>query len=113
MGSEDKPEKTKCIVFSRGNSKEPKNLTLDKTVKDFVNKLKYHGVSTDKKGNFTPTLKDLSRKATNAIFALKSRVDFTYLSTKAKLKLFDSLISPILLYGSEIWESYINHTPTK
>ena len=105
--------KTKCIAFSRGNSRESKGLIFDKTNIEFVKQFKYLGVSIDKKGNFSPTLKDLSRKATNAIFALKSRVNFAYLSTKAKLKLFDSLISPILLYGSEIWESYINQTQTK
>ena len=105
--------KTKCIAFSRGNSRESKGLIFDKTNIDFVKQFKYLGVSIDKKGKFTPTLKDLSRKATNAIFALKSRVNFSYLSTKAKLKLFDSLISPILLYGSEIWESYLNQTQEK
>ena len=29
------------------------------------------------------------------------------------LKLFDSLISPILLYGSELWESYLNQDDEK
>ena len=60
-----------------------------------------------------PTINDLSNKATNAIFALKRKMNLKYINTKTKLKLFDYLITPILLYGSEIWGPYINQTSEK
>ena len=44
------------------------------------------------------------QKSLKAIFSLKSRIlDFEGLNNQMKLKLFDTLIRPILTYGSEIW----------
>ena len=43
-------------------------------------------------------------KSLKAIFPLKSSVlDFESTSNTLKLKLFDTLIRPILTYGAEIW----------
>ena len=104
---------TKCVVFSRGRCKLDSKFVFDKKEVEYANSFKYLGVSIDHRGNFSPTMKDLSTKATNAIFALKQEVNFKYLSVKAKLTLFDHLIAPILLYGSEIWEPYINQNSAK
>ena len=35
-------------------------------------------------------------------------MNIKFLSPKILLKLFDSMISPILLYGCELWEPYLN-----
>ena len=49
---------------------------------------------------------DLHSKATRAIFALNSRYKFHNLLVDMALKRFDSLILPILLSGSELWNPY-------
>ena len=46
---------------------------------------------------------------TSAIYAMNRKLDINVLPTKTALKLFASLISPILLYGCEIWEPYMNY----
>ena len=53
----------------------------------------------------------LSRKANRSIFAISSRYEIKNLQIVAALKLFDSTISPILLYGSEVWGAFEISTP--
>ena len=50
----------------------------------------------------------LSTKANRPLLALNSRFKLKYLPVKIALKLFDSMIAPILLYGSEVWGPYLN-----
>ena len=52
-------------------------------------------------GNLKHAADDLYNKALNAFFSVKSK-------KKTCLKLFDSLLKPILTYGSEIWLSDYN-----
>ena len=57
-------------------------------------------------GNLEPGIKALSDqalKATNQLLALFKRMKF---DVKTKLRLFDSLVSPIILYASEVWGIY-------
>ena len=50
-------------------------------------------------------------ETTRAIFALNSRYKIKHLPIVAALKLFDSTISPILLYGSEVWGAFEISSP--
>ena len=63
---------------------------------------KYLGITIHKNGSFNPTVDDLSCKATKAIYAMNRKLNINFLPTKTALKTF-YLISPILLYGCEIW----------
>ena len=66
----------------------------------------YLGMKFHKNGNLEPGVKALSEqalKAANQLLALSKRMSF-YIKTK--LKLFDKLVSPILLYASEVWGLY-------
>jgi hypothetical protein len=45
----------------------------------------------------------MCEKALKAMFKLKSLLNNTHLNPQVALKLFDQLIKPIALYGSEIW----------
>ena len=101
-------KKTKCMSFSKGNKKEKDELTFNNQKIQFINEFKYLGITINRKGSFTPTLDDLSNKATNAIYSLNSKINIKLLSPSIILKLFDFLICPILLYGSEVWEPYLN-----
>jgi hypothetical protein len=49
---------------------------------------------------------NLSEKARKAYFSLKSKIPYSnFISVEKWIKLFDSLITPIMTYGSEIWIS--------
>ena len=101
--------KTKSMVFSRGNQKIKTTFTVDGNELENVKEFKYLGITIHKKScSFTPTLKNLRIKATRALYALRSKVNLNNLPIKVALKLFDSVIKPILLYASEVWEPYLN-----
>ena len=78
-------KKTKCMSFQSKNKK-------CKKVQFRVNNSVIENV-----------IENSSEKARRAIFALNSRFTLKRLPVRIALKLFDSYISPILLYGLEIW----------
>ena len=61
-----------------------------------------------KKGSGYENVKQLADKAKHAMFSTKKKVDFHSLNPKLAIKIFDSIISPILLYNSEVWGAFIN-----
>ena len=48
-------------------------------------------------------MKELADKTLNAMFAIRKKVNFHNLPAKLAVKIFDSVLSPILLYNSEVW----------
>ena len=48
-----------------------------------------------------------------AIFALNSKINLTLLLVKPAIQFFETVVVPILLYGSEIWEPYLNQDGKK
>ena len=62
------------------------------------------GITFSTGGSFNETHKTLSAQALKAIFKLNQYLfNFTDISPKHTLELFDKLIVPILCYGSEVW----------
>ena len=106
--------KTKSMVFSRGNQKINTVFTIGGIELENVKEFKYLGILIHKKScSFNPTMKYLRIKATRAVYALRSKVNINNLPLKVALKLFDSIIKPILLYGSEVWEPFLNQNAEK
>ena len=107
-------KKTKCMTFSKGsNTKQHKFKINNKPVAN-VKEYKYLGITINARNcSFTPTLTNLSYKATRALFAISSKLPFKNAPVKTLLKLFDSCVAPILTYGSEIWAPYMDHDWTK
>ena len=48
----------------------------------------------------------LEEKALHALFSLTRHTDLSKLKTYLACKIFDTMISPILTYNSEIWGVY-------
>ena len=106
--------KTKSMVFSPGNQKIKASFTINEKVLENVKEFKYLGITVHKKScSFTPTLKYQKTKATRALYALRAKININNLPIKVAFKLFDSIIKPILLYGSEVWEPFLNQDATK
>ena len=53
-------------------------------------------------------MKTLGEKARRAFYAIKSRCGHLKLPIKTWIKLYNSIIKPILLYGCEIWGPVLN-----
>ena len=106
-------KKTKVMTFNRGNRIIKTKIMSNKTPLDDIKFIKYLGFTISaNQCSFAPTLMDLSIKANRAIFALNNTIKLSTLPTKLALKLFYSQISPILLYGSEVWGPYVNQKST-
>ena len=102
------------MVFSRGNQKINTTFNINGEKLENVKEFKYLGITIHKKScSFTPTLKHFKLKATRALYSLRAKININNLPIKVALKLFDAIIKPILLYGSEVWEPFLNQDTTK
>jgi hypothetical protein len=54
-------------------------------------------------GSFVQTQRTLAEQAKRAVFALKSILSKKSCDVRTKLYLFDTMITPILTYGAEVW----------
>jgi hypothetical protein len=46
----------------------------------------------------------------HALFKIRKNLDFQKLTPKLDIKIFDDIVSPILLYNSDAWGAYGNIT---
>ena len=102
-------KKTKCMIFSRSANTKNICFTINSKLIKNTKEFKYLGISINSKNcTFTPTLSDLSSKANKAIYSLLSKLPIKLAPVKTMLKLFDSCVAPILLYGSEVGAPFMN-----
>ena len=102
--------KTKSMVFNRGNRLIEADFYVNNLLIENVKTMKYLGFTiTAKNCSFSKTLEDLSLKANRAIYALNNKIKISKLPTKLALKVFNTQIKPILLYGCEVWGPYTKH----
>ena len=96
--------KTKIMVFRNGGFvREEEKWYYDGNVIDIVDEFCYLVVFLSYYGKFAKTQKHLAEQGRKAVFGLKSKVSSFYLNIFTYLNLFDTYISSILCYGSEIW----------
>ena len=98
-------DKTKVMIFNN-SGKSLNNYSF----KYGTNKLKnaksyrYLGLTLCPYGNFTLARQELKKASLKALFKLRKEMGNHFSENiKLTIKLFDALISPILMYGSEIW----------
>ena len=95
-------DKSKVIVFN-SNGKTYKNTFIyNNSIIETVTQYNYLGITLKYNGNFNVAINALIEKARKAYFKIKKNVG---INNPCRLleKLYDSLVSPILLYCSEIW----------
>ena len=74
---------------------------------DVVQNYTYLGTRITSSGNFTLSLEHLRQKALHALFGLRRHTDLNGLKPSLACKIFDSMISPILTYNSEVWGAFV------
>ena len=74
---------------------------------DVVQNYTYLGTRITSSGNFTLSLEHLRQKALHALFSLRRHTDLNGLKPSFACKIFDSMISPILTYNSEVWGAFV------
>ncbi|CAB4008344.1 Hypothetical predicted protein [Paramuricea clavata] len=96
-------KKTQVMRFEKTNSKKAKPIfNLGKKDITVGKEYCYLGIKMNNNGNFTPALKQLSEKALHALYSMRRRLNVHRLNPKSAIKIFDRIISPILLYNSEV-----------
>ena len=79
---------------------------MNKNKIENVTQYSYLGITINSAGSFHIAMETLAGKARRAIYALNSRYQIKRFPVKAALKLFDCVVSPILLYCSEVWGAF-------
>ena len=97
--------KTKCVAFRNGGKIGQLDRWTYRNVQlETVNQFEYLGFVFGASGKFTKGLEDLKVRSLRALFALKSIIyKHSDLAPSIQLKLFDSLVRPILTSSCEIW----------
>lgn len=98
--------KTKILIINKKNYKGKGWVVYDKQI-EIVQSFCYLGFELDNKGTFNKTITRLSQKAHRAYLGLREHFNlYNGTSISVMTRLFDSMIKPIALYGSELWGIY-------
>lgn len=82
----------------------PLSFTLSGEDLEIVDSYTYLGITFTYSGNLAKSIKDLQTKAMKALFKISSTLKSKdILSAELDLKLFDSMVKPICLYGCQVW----------
>ena len=97
-------DKTKCMTFNKKGGNDKNIFHINSNPLENVKSYKYLGITISNKNcSLKGTLLNLSVKANRALFSLKTNLNLMKMPVKLLLKLYDTMILPILLYGAEIW----------
>ena len=95
--------KTKTVISSKRKFSPPLRLKLDGKELEYTDCYSYLGVIFYYNGSFVHTKKKLVEQVLKALYAVYYKIRNLQLSIDLQLKMFDSLVVPILLYGSQVW----------
>ena len=97
-------KKTKVIVFNTRKSKEQYTFMFGQDKISICDQCAYLGIIFNKNGNFKDAVHLLKEKGNKAMFVLRGAL-YTGITFQPDLplKVFDSTVRPILVYGSEVW----------
>jgi len=99
--------KTKIMIFQKRHKNLNQQFFLNMTALEHTKNYTYLGLNISSTGNFNKAANDLREKARRAFYAIKRNVKLD-IPIKIWLKILDSVIEPISLYGCEIWGPLAN-----
>uniref|UniRef100_A0A671U6T8 ribonuclease H n=1 Tax=Sparus aurata TaxID=8175 RepID=A0A671U6T8_SPAAU len=104
------PKKTKIMIFQKQSRSQDNthNFYLDTTKLQHTKNYTYLGLNISSTGSFNLAVKDLRDKARRAFYAIRRNIKLD-IPIKIWLKMFQFVLEPIILYGSEIWGPKLNH----
>lgn len=95
--------KTKVLIFCKRKSRHIQSFKLFGHDLDIVDSYSYLGVTFNYTGTFLKDKKLKSEQVQKALFSLYRKLRNISVPVDLQLKLFDTLILPILTYGCEVW----------
>ena len=100
--------KSKIVIFSRGKvdlSKYEFKFECEKI--EVVEDYKYLGLTFNYNGRFRKGELELKEQATRAMYSLVGKCRKFDLPVDMQIELFNTMVQPVLTYGSEVWGHYI------
>ena len=104
-------DKSKCMIFNK-NGRLLRNCTfhIGGQKLENVRGYKYLGLTFTPSGEITTALEDLRSRGMKAYMGLKDKLGAFFSSHPSDtIKLFDTCVKPILLYGSEYWGNLVSN----
>lgn len=98
-------EKTQAIIFTNRKPKKPDCLRLFSENIDYKNEVKYLGVILDKRLRYSKHIEYARNKALARFIHLYPLIRSPYLNFPLKVRLYTSVIRPVMTYGCEVWNS--------
>ena len=95
--------KPKIFIFSLGKLKNIPSFRFADMKLDVVNDYNYLGVTFNFIAKFNVAKQSLYQKGCRAMFDLLKRIKSLSLPPDIALKLFDTLVKRVVLYGAEVW----------
>ena len=97
-------EKTKCMIFNKTGKLLRNSFHIGTKKLENVRSYKYLGLVFTPSGEIKSALDDLKSRALKAYMSLKNKLGICFTNyPEDTIKLFDTIIKPILLYGSDFW----------
>ena len=97
-------DKTKCMIFNKTGRLIRRDFYLGTSKLENVRSYKYLGLIITPSGEISSALHDLRSRALKAYMALKNKLGISFRDhIDDTICLFDSLVKPILVYGSDFW----------
>ena len=96
-------DKTKILIFGGRKLNNQYPFELNGQSLEHVSSYKYLGLVFNFNGKFNVGVKQLKDQGRRAMFALLQKCRQLQLPVSVQLELFNSLVRPILTYGSEVW----------
>ena len=95
-------KKSKVVVFAKGRQAQYSFSLNDQTL-DVEKDYKYLGMLFSRSGSFFSATKLLAGQAEKAMFNLVRKSRTLMLPIDLQIDLFNKMVQPFLLYGSEVW----------
>ena len=95
--------KTKVVIFSRGKVRNKPDFFFRNEKLEITDDYIYLGTTFNYNGKFDKARAKQVAQAKRALYGLRSKAQKLKLPIDLQCELFEQLIEPILLYGSEIW----------
>ena len=105
-------DKTKCMICNKTGRLLRRNFILGNSKIETVRSYKYLGLVFTPSGEIKSTLEDLRSRELKTYMSLKHELGDCFTThIDETIKLFDTLIKPILMYSSDFWG--MSKTPSK
>ena len=95
--------KTKIVVFNKRKIANKPVFTLNGEILNVVDEFTYLGIIFTHNGSFCKNRIKLLEQGRKAMYSMLKKCRSLGLPIDLQLKMFDTMVTPILLYGCEIW----------